>query len=144
MLLTIDGTFLVQMLNFIVFGILLNVVFIAPTRRAIEARMRIIAEQQREARAFRDQADALKAEADAVIDAARRHTDEVMRDAAARAAAEVHEIERKSSEEAAAHIALAHASVASERLRATEKQGPLVEDLARAMVTRAVDPGGAA
>ena len=144
MLLTIDGTFLVQMLNFIVFGVLLNIVFIAPTRRAIEARMRVIAEQQREARAFRDQADALKAEADAVIDAARRRTDEVMREAATRAAAEVHEIERKASEEAAAHVALAHASVASERARATEKQGPLVEDLARAMVTRAVDLGGTA
>ena|ERR1700688_4683112 len=144
MLLTIDGTFLVQMLNFIVFGVLLNIVFIAPTRRAIEARMRVIAEQQREARAFRDQADALKAEADAVIDAARRRTDEVMREAATRAAAEVHEIERKASEEAAAHVALAHASVASERARATEKQGPLVEDLARAMVTRAVDLGSTA
>lgn len=144
MLLTIDGTFLVQMLNFIVFGVLLNIVFIAPTRRAIEARMRVIAEQQREARALRDQADALKAEADAVIDAARRRTDEVMREAAARAATEVHEIERKASEEATAGVALAHASVASERALATEKQGPLVEDLARAMVTRAVDLGGAA
>jgi F-type H+-transporting ATPase subunit b len=143
MLLTIDGTFLVQMLNFIVFGVLLNIVFIAPTRRAIEERMRIIAEQQREARAFREQADALNAEADAVIDAARRRTDEVMREAAARAATEVHEIERKASEEAAAHVALAHASVASERARAIEKQGPLVEDLARTMVSRAVGSDGA-
>ena len=144
MLLTIDGTFLVQMLNFIVFGVLLNVVFIAPTRRAIEARMRIIADQQREARALREQADALNVEADAVIDAARRRTDEVMREAAARASTEVHEIERKASEEAAASVAFAHASVASERALATEKQGPLVDDLARAMVTRAVDLGGAA
>ena len=144
MLLTIDGTFLVQMLNFIVFGVLLNIVFIAPTRRAIEARMRMIAGQQREARALREQADALNAEADAVIDAARRRTDEIMRDAAARAAADVHEIERKASEEAAASVALAHAAVASERAMATEKQGPLIDDLARAMVTRAIDLGGAA
>jgi F-type H+-transporting ATPase subunit b len=144
MLLTIDGTFLVQMLNFIVFGVLLNIVFIAPTRRAIEERMRIIAEQQRDARAFREQADALKAEADAAIDAARRRTDEIMREAAARAATEAHAIERKASDEAAAHVALAHASVASERARASEKQGALVEDLARAMVSRAVDPDGAA
>lgn len=144
MLLTIDGTFLVQMLNFIVFGILLNIVFIAPTRRAIEVRMRIIADQQRDARAFREHADALKAEADAVIDAARRRTDEIIREAAARAAADAHTIERKASDEAAAHVALAHASVASERARATEKQGALVEDLARAMVLRAVDPDGAA
>jgi F-type H+-transporting ATPase subunit b len=144
MLLSIDGTFIIQILNFVVFGVLLNIVFIAPTRRAIEERMRVIAEQQREARAFREQADALKAEADAVIDAARRRTDEIMREAAARAATVAHEIERKASDEAAAHVALAHASVASERALATEKQGPLVDDLARAMVSRAVGPDEAA
>jgi len=144
MLLTIDGTFIVQMLNFVVFGVLLNIVFIAPTRRAIEERMRIIAERQREARASREQAAALNAEAGALIDAARRRTDEIMREAAVRAAAESHDIERKASEEAAASVAHAHASVALERARATEKQGPLIEDLARAMVTRAVDMDGAA
>ena len=144
MLLSIDGTFLVQILNFVVFWILLNFVFIVPTRRAIEERMRVIADQQRSARAFREQADALKTQADAVIDAARRRTDEVMREAAARAAAEAHEIERKASDEAAAHVALAHASVASEKARVTEKQGPLVEELARAMVSRAVDFEGVA
>ena len=70
--------------------------------------------------------------------------EDVMREAAARAAADVHEIERKASDEATASVALAHASVASERAVATENQGPLVEDLARAMVTRAIDLGGAA
>jgi F-type H+-transporting ATPase subunit b len=144
MLLSIDGTFLVQILNFVVFWVLLNYVFIAPTRRAIEERMRVIAGQNREAEALRTQATALKMEADTLIDAARRRTEEIMREAAARAAVETHDIEHSAAEEAAASVAHAHTSVASERAQATQKQGPFVEELARAMVKRAVDLGGAA
>jgi F-type H+-transporting ATPase subunit b len=144
MLLSIDGTFIAQILNFLVFWVLLNFVFIAPTRRAIEERMRVIAGHQREAVALRERAAALKAEADALFDAARRRTDEIMREAATKATTEIHDIERKAAEEAAASIALAHAAVASERARATEKQGPLVQDLARAMVNRAIDLEGVA
>ena len=60
-----------------------------------------------------------------------------MRAAAAQAADESHLIERKTAEEAAASIALAHASVASERQQAVEKQQAFVTDLARTMVERA-------
>jgi F-type H+-transporting ATPase subunit b len=144
MLLTIDGTFLVQILNFVVFWVLLNIVFIAPTKAAIEERMRLIAATQREAREFQARAAVLQAEADALIDAARRRTDEIMREAAGRAATESHDIDRKASEEASASVALAHAAVASERAHATEKQGPLVQELARAMVNRAVELEGVA
>src|ERR1700730_9496088 len=101
MLLSIDATFLVQILNFVAFWLLLNFLFIAPTRRAIEERMRLIAGHHREAEALRARAAALKAEADALIDAARRRTEQIMREAAARAADETHEIERKAAEEAA-------------------------------------------
>jgi F-type H+-transporting ATPase subunit b len=144
MLLSIDGTFLVQMLNFVVFWLLLNFVFIAPTRRAIEKRMGLIAAQQREAQALRARAAALNAEADSMIDASRRSTEEIMREAAMRAAVEARNIERKAGEDAAASVALAHASVASERAQAVEKQGALVEELARAMVKRAVEVRGVA
>jgi len=144
MLLNIDGTFIAQMLNFVVFWLLLNYVFIAPTRRAIEERMRLIDEQHSQAQALRARAAALKAEADALFDVSRRRTDEIMREAAARAAAEAHEIERKSNDDATASVTLAHAQVASERSQAVEKQAALVDDLARAMVKRAVDLEGAA
>lgn len=144
MLLSIDGTFLVQILNFVVFWVLLNFVFIAPTRRAIEERLRVIAATQREAQEYRGRAAALQAESDSLIDAARRRTEEIMREASARAAAESHEIERKASDEAAASVALAHAAVASERAHATAKQGPLVQELARAMADRAVEMEGVA
>src|SRR5689334_16020715 len=122
MLLSIDGTFLIQILNFAAFWILLNVLFIAPTRRAIEERQRLLAQQHREAEEFRAKGAALDAQAAALLDEARRKTDEVIRAAAAQASSETSAIEKKAAEEAAAAVALAHANVASERAQASAKQ----------------------
>jgi len=139
MLLTLDGTFLVQMVNFIAFWILLNVLFIAPTRRAIEQRQRVVDEEHRLADEANAKAAALEAEGAVILDEARRRTDEVMRSGAANAAAAAKDIERLALEEAAATVALAQARVASEHAEATAKQGRFVGELARAMATRALD-----
>src|ERR1700730_71601 len=144
MLLSIDGTLLVQILNFVVFWVLLNFLFIAPTRRVIEERQRVIATQHREAEDLRKQAAALQKQADAIIDDARRRTAETMREAAVRASGEVADIERRAYEEAAATIARAQATVASELEQATAKQTPFVTELANAMVKRTLDLEGAA
>jgi len=144
MLLSIDGTFLIQILNFAAFWILLNFLFIAPTRRAIEERQRRLAAQHREAEELRAQGAALRAQAAAVLDEARRRTDELMREAAARASAESNEIEKRAAGEAAATVALAHASVASERAQASEKQAAFVSELARTMSDRALGLEGVA
>jgi len=138
MLLSFDGTLLVQILNFVLFWVLLNYLFIGPTRRAIEARQRFIAEQYAQGDALAARARDLQAQADAILDGGRRAVDEAMRAAASRASDEAHAIERKASEEAAATIALAHATVASERAQAIEKQGPFVGELARTMAQRAL------
>jgi F-type H+-transporting ATPase subunit b len=138
MLLSIDGTFLVQILNLIVFWVLLNFVFIAPTRRAIEARMRYIEGLQTKSDEAVVKAREQDAEAEAILAEARRAVDEAMRAAAARASGEAHAIERAASEEAAASVALAHATVASERTQALVKQGPFVEELAQSMAERAL------
>jgi F-type H+-transporting ATPase subunit b len=138
MLLSLDGTFLIQMLNFVVFWVLLNYLFIAPTRRAIEERQRRIAALYKEAEQYAAQTRALQAQADSILDEARRTVDEAMRESAARAADETHAIERRASEEAAAIIALAQATVASERTRAAEKQALFVEELSRTMAHRAL------
>jgi F-type H+-transporting ATPase subunit b len=137
MLLSIDGTFLIQILNFILFWVLLNYLFIAPTRRAIEQRLKYVADLYREGDALASNAATLRAEADAILNEARRRTDEAMRSAASQAADDAHRIERQASEEAAASIALAHATVAAERKQALEKQQAFVKDLARSMVERA-------
>jgi len=138
MLLSFDGTLLVQILNFVLFWVLLNYLFIGPTRRAIEARQRFIAEQYAQGDALAARARDLQAQADAILDGGRRAVDEAMRAAASQASDEAHAIERKASEEAAATIALAHATVASERAQAIEKQGPFVSELARTMAKRAL------
>ena len=139
MLLSIDGTFLVQILNLIVFWALLNFVFIAPTRRAIEARQRYVESRYEEADNLARKERELREQAEGVLERARRSVDQEMRAAATQASDEVHAIEHKASEEAAATVALAHATVADERAQALAKQGPFVEELARTMTQQALD-----
>lgn len=138
MLLSLDGTFLIQILNFIVFWALLNQFFIAPTRRAIEERQRAIATQYAEGDAFAAQARQLRAQADEILSEARRKTEEAMRAAASRASDETWAIENKALEESNAIVQLAHATVASERAQAVAAQRPFVEELARSMVGKAM------
>ena len=144
MLLSIDGTFLIQILNFVVFWVLLNYLFIAPTRRAIEERQRYVSGQHKQGVELRARAAELRAQAAAIIDEARRRTGEIVREAAASAAAETNAIEKRSAEEAAARIALAHATVASEHSQASAKQSAFVTELAHTMSRRALDLNGAA
>lgn len=144
MLLQPDGTLIVQILNFVAFWMLLNWLFIAPTRRAIEERQRVIAKLHADADAARASASALEGEAAGLLDDARRRTDEIMRDGAAKAAASAKEIERRAAEEAAATIALAQAKVATERADAAAKQDVFVGELARSMAHRALGAESAA
>ena len=138
MLLSFDGTLLVQILNFVVFWALLNVVFIGPTRKAIEARQRYVADLYRDADTLATAAKELQSQADGILSDARHATDAMMRDAATRASDETHTIERNAVEEAAASVAVAQATVASERAQAVSKQAPFVEELARTMASRAI------
>lgn len=142
MLLSIDGTFLVQILNFIVFWVLLNWLFIAPTRRAIDERRQFVANLYREGDELTAEAAAVQADADRILAEARKRTDEALRAASAKAADEAHAIERKAGEEATATVALAHATVASERAAALERQQQFVGELARSMVDRATQAVG--
>lgn len=146
MLLSPDGTLLVQMLNFVAFWLLLNALFIAPTRRAIEARQRIIAEHRRAADEANAKTASLGAQAAAILDDARRRTDEIMREGAANAAAAAKDIEKLALEDASATVALAQARVAAEHAEATAKQDLFVGELARTMASRAlaVDGGSTA
>lgn len=138
MLLQPDGTLIVQILNFAVFWVLLNWLFIAPTRRAIVERQRVIAKLHADAEAARARAAAFDAEGAALLDDARRRTDEIMRDGAAKAAMSAKEIERRAIEEAAATVALAQAKVSTERADAAAKQDVFIGELARTMAQRAL------
>ena len=130
MLLSFDGTLLVQILNFVVFWVLLNYLFIAPTRKAIEARQRFIAEQYAQADALAARTRDLQAQADATLDEARRTVDEAMRAAATQASDEAHAIERKASEEAAATVD-PRARNGRGRTRASDREARAVRRRAR-------------
>ena len=141
MLLSIDGTFLVQILNFVVFWVLLNYRVHradAPGDRSAAARTSR-AVPQREAQAVAD-ARAATRKRKPIADEARRAVDEAMRARGERRRrTKCHAIERKASDEAAATVALAHATVADERAQAIAKQGPFVDELARTMAQRALE-----
>jgi len=137
MLLTLDGTFVLQILNFVVFWALLNYLFIAPTRRAIEERQRFIESKYAQADELEAAAAKLREQADDVLGEARRRTHEIMRAASAEADAAARDFDAQALEEANALVQLAQATVASERLKAVESQGPFVDALARSMVERA-------
>jgi F-type H+-transporting ATPase subunit b len=139
MLLSLDGTFLLQILNFLAFWTLLNFLFIGPTQRAVAARQRHIAELYAKGDEYLAQAGALQAEAEAIYAEGRRATDEIMRGAASQASTEVRAIENKAVEEGSAIVQLAHTTVASERAKAVAAQGPFVQELARSMVAKAVN-----
>jgi F0F1-type ATP synthase membrane subunit b/b' len=143
MLLSLDGTFLVQMANFVVFWILLNVLFIGPTRRVIQARQEKIAALNRETHALTEAAAAEDRRAQSVLDDASRRSREIIRLGQEESAGQALEIERRSLEEAAATVQVAHATVAAERRAALEKQQPFIAELARAMLVRATDFGSA-
>lgn len=144
MLLSLDGTLVVQILNFVAFWVLLNYFFIAPTRRAIEARLRHIAEQHREGDELAARAKQLRAQADETLGQARRKTEEIIRAAATQAADETKATENEALEEANAIVQLAHATVATERAQAVATQGPFVNELARSMVDKALNSERAA
>lgn len=144
MLLSLDGTFLIQMINFVVFWMLLNWLFIAPTRRAIDARQQYITTRFSEAEELDGVADTLRAQTENVLGEARRQTAAVLRETATEVERVVRGIENAAMEEANALVQLAHATVAAEQARAVEAQGPFVEELARTMVERATTLGSAA
>jgi len=137
MLLSLDGTFLLQMLNFALFWALLNYLFIAPTRRAIVARQRFMEQQYKEGDEFASVAATLRGQAEDVLADARRQTHEIMRTAAADAESEAKAIDERAADEANALVQAAQRTVAQERAQAESAQTPFVEELARTMVARA-------
>jgi F-type H+-transporting ATPase subunit b len=138
MLLSLDGTFLIQILNFIVFWALLNYLYIAPTRRTIEARQRYIAEQYEDAQNLRAQAAALRAQGEAILSGARRQADASLREAVAQADAEAHCMQQETQQKVDAIVAEAHAAASAEKAQAESGALPFVEELAREMSRRAL------
>lgn len=141
-MLSLDGTLVVQLINFIVFLLILNGIFMKPVGAAIARRRAYIdglkhdVEQlQRDAAAFRGQADDRRA-------VARREADEAMTRARVEAGAQSDTIVGGAQARAAEIVAQAHADVGAEIANARAHEERLVDTLANDMLDRAI--GGAA
>ena len=144
MFLSIDGTLLVQVVNFILFIVLLNVVFLRPVGRAIAQRRayidglaRDIESAEAEVRTARGQAEEHRA-------AARREADAAIAKARTAAQNEAGEVTLGYQHKAQTIVEDAHRQVGGEVEAARANETQIVDGLARTMLERALGTGAGA
>jgi F-type H+-transporting ATPase subunit b len=140
MLLSLDGTLVVQLVNFIIFLVILNAIFLKPVGSAIAARRAYIDKVGDDIAQFEYDLKALHAQADEKRAAARRKADARVAEARSQAQAEAAAIVAEHQIQAEALIAEAHATAALELAQARSTEAAVVEALAREMLERAVGP----
>lgn len=134
--LTLDGTIVIQLVNFVIFFAILNVVFLRPVAAAIRRRREhingVLADYERyqaEAKALRDQAERVRA-------AARRDAEQRLAVARAKTSNEAAERAAHYAREAQAIVEEADRKVAAELEAARAGGEPIVRSLAELMVER--------
>jgi len=141
-MLSLDGTLLVQLVNFIVFLAILNVIFFKPVGAAIARRRAYIDGVRHDIEQLQTEAKASRGTAEEHRAAARRDADEAMARARADAGREADAIVSEAQRRASEITAQAHAEVAREVESARRDEPRIVEALASEMLERAL--GGVA
>ena len=136
MFLKLDGTFIVQLINFAIFFALLNVVFLKPVGNAIRKRREYINSLVAHYDMYREQAADLEAQAEATRAAARREAEAVLAKTRAEASNESASISEDYSRRANELIEQAHHTADSELDAARERSRSTVRELAEMMVER--------
>ncbi len=144
MLLSLDGTLVVQLINFLVFLVVLNAIFLRPVGAAIAKRRAYIDSVARDIEQFETDIASLRAQADERRAAARREADTVIAQARAQAQNEAASIAADFTARAASIAADAHATVEGEVAQARRSEAQIVESLADTLLTRAIGSGIAA
>src|SRR5476651_1857382 len=139
MLLSLDGTLVVQLVNFIIFLLILNAIFLKPVGSAIAARRAYIDKVGADIAQFEYDLKSLRVQADEKRAAARRRADGIVAEARAKAQAEAATIIGDHQEQGAI-IAEAQATAGLELAQARTSGAAVVEALAREMLERAVGP----
>jgi F-type H+-transporting ATPase subunit b len=140
MLLSLDGTLVVQLVNFIIFLVILNGIFLRPVGTAIASRRAYIDKVGADIAQFEYDLKSLRAQADEKRAAARRRADATVAEARAQAQAEAASIIADHQAQAGAIIAEAQATAGLEIAQARTGGAAVVESLAREMLERAVGP----
>jgi F-type H+-transporting ATPase subunit b len=144
MLLSLDGTIFVQLLNFLVFLVVLNAIFLKPVGAAIAKRRAYIDGVAQKVKQLESDIQNLHAQADERRTAARREADGVIAQARSAGQAEAATLTADFAARAAQLIEDAHAAVEREVTTAREREQQIVESLAETLLTRAIEPRVAA
>jgi F-type H+-transporting ATPase subunit b len=140
MLLSLDGTLVVQLVNFIIFLVILNAIFLRPVGAAIASRRAYIDKVGADISQFERDLKSLRAQADEKRAAARRRADATIAEARAKAQAEAAAIVADHQVQAGVIVAEAQATAGLELAQARANGKAIVEALAREMLDRAVGP----
>jgi len=144
MLLALDGTLVVQLINFLLFLVVLNAIFLKPVGAAIAKRRAYIDGVARDIEQFEADLRTLRAQADERRSSARRDGDAVIGQARSQAQNEAASISADYAAQAAKLVEDAHATVARELAQARENEQQIVASLAETLLTRAIGSGLAA
>jgi F0F1-type ATP synthase membrane subunit b/b' len=138
MFLQLDGTFIVQLINFAIFFAILTVVFIRPVSRAIVQRREYINSVTNDYDRYQAEARSLRAQAESIRAAARREAEQLLSQERAKASNEAGNIAADANAKAAAIMAEAERTVAAELAAARANEPQVVRELADLMVSRAL------
>ena len=140
MFLSLDGTFVVQLVNFAIFFALLNVLFLRPVGNAIRKRREYIdgvvsdyAKYQGDAKALRERAERVRADARRE---AEQHVAKFRADASNKAA----ELASQYASQVQSTVEEATRNAGAELTRARANEERLVKQLADVMVERTLGP----
>jgi len=140
MLLSLDGTLVVQLVNFVVFLLILNVIFLKPVGGAIARRRAYINGVASDIEQFEADIRELHARAEEQRALARREAEATIAAARAAAQGDAAAIVTDHQVQASALVAEAQATVALEAATARAEEETIVASLARTMLERAVGP----
>ncbi len=138
MLFSIDGTFIVQLINFAIFFAVVNAIFIKPVGEAIAERRNYIDSLTADYDGYAELIAKMEAQAEAQRAAARRDADALLTAARAAVAREVDAIGSDYAGRVARIVEQAHATVEHEVTRARSSEDRLVGELADDMLERAL------
>lgn len=138
MFLSLDGTFIVQLINFAIFFAILNVVFIRPVSRALVQRREYINSVINDYDRYQAEAASLRTQAESIRAAARREAEAALSKARAEASNEASSLSVEYNERAMQIVEAADRAVAGELQAARACEGQLAGDLANLMVERTV------
>jgi F-type H+-transporting ATPase subunit b len=142
--LSIDGTLLVQVVNFVLFIVLLNIVFLRPVGRAIAERRAYIDGLSRDIESAEAEVRAARGTAEEHRAAARREADAAIVKARTAAQNEAGDVTLGYQQKAQAIVEDAQRQVGAEIEAARANEAQIVDGLAQTMLERAIGSGARA